>query len=122
MTKHSVVDALEQAVHGLLYISETEATLEPFLWKTRDLSDEQLLASAGVEKGTRVERTTLDSFFRTVSRAERPKFEKLAKVIEEQLSEARVYKVGDEAEKMIIVVGKTSDGNWAGVKTAAVET
>ena len=122
MKKHSVLDALEQAVHGLLYVSETEATLEPFLCETRGLSDKQLLASAGVEGGRTVERASLDDFFRTVSEADKPKFEKLAKVLEERLSEVRVFKVGDEAEKMVIVVGKTSDGSWAGVKTMVVET
>jgi hypothetical protein len=34
----------------------------------------------------------------------------------------KVYKVGDEAEKQAYIVGKTSDGNWAGLKTTVVET
>ena len=46
----------------------------------------------------------------------------LAKVLKEQLSGVKVYKVGDEAEKQAYIVGKTSDGKWAGLKTTVVET
>jgi len=31
-------------------------------------------------------------------------------------------KVSDEAEKRAYIVGKTSDGTWAGLKTTVVET
>jgi hypothetical protein len=34
----------------------------------------------------------------------------------------KLFKVGDEAEKQAFVVGKTSDGQWAGLKTRVVET
>jgi hypothetical protein len=34
----------------------------------------------------------------------------------------KVFKIGDEAEKQAFVVGKTSDGQWAGLKTTVVET
>jgi hypothetical protein len=37
------------------------------------------------------------------------------------LSGIKVYKIGDEAEKQAYV-GKTSDGQWAGLKTTVVET
>jgi hypothetical protein len=43
-------------------------------------------------------------------------------VIGEQLSGVKVYKIGDEAEKAAYIVGKTSDGRWAGLKTTVVET
>ena len=53
---------------------------------------------------------------------DKPKFDKLAKVIKEQLSGVKVYKIGDEAEKEVYVAGKTADGQWAGIKTSVVET
>jgi hypothetical protein len=34
----------------------------------------------------------------------------------------KVYKVGDEPKKQVYVVGKTSDGQWARLKTTVVET
>jgi hypothetical protein len=54
--------------------------------------------------------------------AAEPKFEKLAAVLRKQLTGIKVFKVGDEAEKQAFVVGKTSDGKWAGLKTTVVET
>lgn len=122
MNEHPAVAALEKAVKGLLYISESEAELEPFLWEASELNKKRVLELAGAEKGTAVEEATLESFFRTVSKEDKPKFDKLAKVIQEQLSGVKIYKIGDEAEKQLYVVGKTSDGKWAGVKTSAVET
>jgi len=50
------------------------------------------------------------------------KFQKLAKVLQEQLTGVKVYKVGDEAEKAAYIVGKTTGGKWAGLKTTVVET
>jgi hypothetical protein len=34
----------------------------------------------------------------------------------------KVYKVGDDPEKTVYVVGKTADGKWARPKTSVVET
>jgi hypothetical protein len=39
----------------------------------------------------------------------------------EQLSGVKVYKIGDEAEKGADMVGKTSGGQWAGLKTGRVD-
>jgi Nuclease A inhibitor-like protein len=103
---------LGNGVKGLLYASETEAPLEPFLLDASELSDEQVVKAAGAAKGATVEQPDLDSFFRTVPSADKPKFEKLSKVVREQLSGGKVYRIGDEAEKMLVVAGKS-----AGVKT-----
>jgi hypothetical protein len=39
-----------------------------------------------------------------------------------KLSDIKVYKIGDEPEKPVYIVGKTADGRWAGLKTTVVET
>jgi hypothetical protein len=69
-----------------------------------------------------LETDTLDDFFRTVPPEDKVKFDELAKTLQEQLSSIKVYKIGDEAEKEVYVVGKTTDGHWAGIKTSVVET
>jgi hypothetical protein len=69
-----------------------------------------------------VETTTLDRFFRAVPKEDRPQFDQLAAVLRDHLSDIQVYKVGEEAEKQVYVVGKTKDGALAGVKTSVVET
>jgi hypothetical protein len=43
-------------------------------------------------------------------------------VLKEQLSDIKVYKAGDEAEKNAYIVGRTKDNRWAGLKTTVVET
>src|SRR5947207_13618950 len=121
--KNPVVDTVKKAVKGLTYTSETESKLEPFAWEDGGkLTDAHLLELAGEEKGTAVEQESLDDFFHAVPPEDAEKFQKLAKVIEEQLAGVKVYKVGDEAEKAAYIVRKTTDGKWAGLKTAVVET
>jgi hypothetical protein len=43
-------------------------------------------------------------------------------VLNEQLTGIKGYKVGDEAERELYIVGRTKDGKWAGLKTTVVET
>ena len=86
------------------------------------MTEERLLELAGAEEDTPVEETTLARFFRAVPSEDEAKFQKLAKALQEQLSGIKVYKVGEEAEKEVYVVGQAADGRWAGVKTTVVET
>ena len=118
MTKHPAVDALQKASKGLLMPSESEAPFEPFLWKDAGdrLTPDRVLELAKVAKGTSVEETSLDSLFQTVPSEDRKKFQKLTTAINQQLSGVKVYKVGDEAERDVYIVGKTQDGQLAGTK------
>jgi Nuclease A inhibitor-like protein len=122
--KQPVVEALQKASKGLQFTSETEAGFEPFLWKDAgdQLTEGRLLELAGAEEGTAVEEDTLDRFFHAVPPEDKPKFDKLAKALQEQLSGIKIYKVGDEPEKQVYIVGKTKDGQWAGLQTTVVET
>jgi hypothetical protein len=122
--KHPAVDALAKASKGLLFPSETDAPLGPFLWGgTGDkLTKDRVRQLAGALKGAAVEETTLDDLLSTVPEEDWPQFDKLAAAIKAQLSGVKVYKVGDEPEKQVYVVGRTADGQWAGLKTTVVET
>jgi hypothetical protein len=57
-----------------------------------------------------------------VPEEDRPQFDKLAATVKQQLSGVKVYRVGDEPERQVYVVGKTSDGKWAGLKATVVQT
>ena len=115
--------ALETAVKGLTYTSESDAPLEAFLWDAeRSLTKKKILDLAGVEQDTAIETDTLENFFYAVPPEDKAKFDELAKALEEQLSSIKVYKIGDEAEKQAYIVGKTAGGQWAGLKTTIVET
>ena len=119
----AALTALQQAAEGLVYTSESEDRLEAFLWEDGGkLTRKHLLELAGAEAGTKVEEPSLEDFLHAVPPEDRAGFDRLAKVIGEQLSGVTVYKIGDEAEKEAYVVGKTGDGRWAGLKTTVVET
>src|SRR5262249_42893358 len=94
--KDPVLDALKQASKGLLFPSESEAPLEALVLKASGdkLTNAQLLQQAGAAKGTAVETTTLETLWRTVPAEDKKQFDKLAKVLREQLSEIKVYKLG----------------------------
>jgi hypothetical protein len=117
------LDALKKASQGLQFVSDTEAPLEPFAWQDRsELTQDRLRQLTKTEADTPVEEMTLDDFFRAVPSEDRGKFQKLEKVLKEQLSGVKVYKLGEEADKDVYIAGKTADGRWAGVKTTVVET
>jgi hypothetical protein len=121
--KDPVLDALKKAAKGLMFPSETDAKLEAFRWAAGgDLTPAKLAQLVGAEPGTPVEEQTLEDFFRVIPSEDRPQFDQLAKTLKGQLTGVKVYKVGSEAEKQAYVVGKASDGNWAGLKTTVVET
>ena len=122
--KNPIVEALAQASKGLLFPSETDAPLQPFLWENASdkLTKDKVRQLAGAAKGAAVEETTLDDLLSTVPEEDRPQFDKLAGAIKGQLSGVKVYKVGDEPERQVYVVGKAPDGQWAGLKTTVVET
>src|SRR4051812_44027109 len=97
--KDPTAAALAKAAKGLEYPSESDAPFEAFAWKDGDkLTDAHLLELAGEETGTPVEATTLASFFRVIPPEDKAKFDALAKVIGEELTGVKVYKVGGEAE------------------------
>lgn len=123
MAKHPAVAALAKAAKGLLFPSETEAPLEPFLWPgDAPLTAARLLELSGTEAGTPVAEVSLATLFRTIPKEDRSSFERVQAALDEQLSAVKVYKVGAEAEKQVYIVGRTSDGQWAGLKTTVVET
>src|SRR5262249_32604825 len=121
--RDAVLDALARASRGLRYTSETDAGFEPFAWKDGNaLTEGRLVQLAREEPGTGVEATSLDAFFGAVPSEDRAAFQELAEALRAQLSGVKVYKVGDEAERRVYLVGKSRDGRWAGLRTTVVET
>jgi hypothetical protein len=117
------VDALKKTSKGLLMPSESDAPFEASAWEAAgELTPDRLVPLARVPKGTAVEEASLDDRFRTVPAEERAKLRRLRRAVEEPLSGVRVYKVGDEVERAVYIVGQSKDGQWAGLKTSVVET
>jgi hypothetical protein len=125
--------SLKKAVTGLSYVSETDAPFEAFLWQNagEKSAKEAVLARAGRAKARPVNELSVDEFFQDLTqqqdwhgdeeKAAVAKYRNLVKVIQEQLADAKVFKIG-APQVDIYVVGKTKQGDWAGVKTKAVET
>ncbi len=129
----AAVTALTKASKGLLYPSETDAPFEVFNWKngTGALTSAKLLTLAKQDAASPVESITVDAFFAPLvgakdwhGREEKSivqKFKELRQAVDAHLTEPKVFRVG-EVEITIYLVGKTQDGDWAGLKTTSVET
>ena len=121
--KYPTLDALKKASKGLQFVSETEAPFEVFRWQDRnELTQDRMRQLTAAGASTPVEAMSLDDFFRAVPSEDKVNFQKLEKALKDQLAGVQVYKLGGEAEKQVYIVGKTPDGQWAGLKTTVVET
>jgi hypothetical protein len=122
--ENSVLAALRQASQGLLYQSETDAPFEPFTWgkAAGELTPQKAAQLAGASVTTPVEEEPLSEFFKYLIEGEdAEKYGKLQSVIAAQLGGARLFRLGS-INIDIYIVGRTRDGEWAGLKTQAVET
>ncbi len=120
------------ACNGLIYISETDAPLLAFAGgHTNDNTAQTILQQTGHEAETPVEEVDFRAFFARLTaindwyddarKASAKKFLDLQKLLEENLSELKVFKVG-RIQLDIFVVGIDKDGCLTGVTTKAVET
>lgn len=134
-TDRKVDDAYEQiaeAAEGLIFISETDAPIEPFRWeKANEVTEQVVRKMANVEADTPVEETEAETFFsklivkkewfgdRETERAER--FAELYDVLHANLRGLRVFRFG-RIQVSFYIVGLDAEGCLAGVMTKAVET
>lgn len=136
--KKSLADKLNDAVKDLYYISETDAPFEPFVWQAEtgaegfsSVNAADVLGFTQKPPETPVQEQTLADFFRFPA-AEQDwhtdedkkivrRFQKLQKLLETNLKDPKVFKLGT-VELDVYIVGIDADGNLAGVKTQAVET
>jgi hypothetical protein len=116
------VEALKQASKGLMMPSESDAPFEAFQMESGEPTPDRLRKLAHVPTDAAVEEDNLDNLLATVPTEDKSKFQKLRQALQSQLSGVKVFKVGDEAERQVFIVGKATDGQWAGLQTSVVET
>jgi hypothetical protein len=128
-----ILQALKLATNGLLYMSETDSPFEIVHWTNRDAirSSADLLSLIGKSSGLSVEEVGFEKFFHDLmqdhdwhdadGKKTVEKYRNLFTVLKENLTDLKVFKVG-EVEIDIYIVGQTVAGDWAGVMTTAVET
>jgi hypothetical protein len=133
MPTNPTVAALRNAARGLLYPSETDAPFKTFLWEGAggDISAREVLRLGKQPPDAPVEESSLDDTFGELidelegqgeeEKEEAARYRNLLKVLREQLSGIKVFRVG-QRKISVYVVGKTKDGHWAGLQTISVET
>ncbi len=128
-----VTSALQHATDGLLHMIESDEPFEVVQWQGKDkrLDEKTLLELSSHPLDTPIETVPLDNFFADLTtdedwHGEKEKmdvrrYRNLLNVIKRYLSDTKVFRIGS-IEAQIFIIGKIKDGEWAGVKTMAVET
>ncbi|MEJ7849171.1 MAG: nuclease A inhibitor family protein [Pyrinomonadaceae bacterium] len=125
-------ERLEKACEKLIYLSETDAEVEPFFGGKVDiLNTQSFLETIRESEKKPVEVTGARQFFERVSKINdwhtasqkknAEKFAALRKLLESNLSGLRIFRVG-RIQIDIYIVGIDKEGKLAGVKTRSVET
>jgi hypothetical protein len=130
----SLLRELTDLTKGLTYQSESDYPVEPVTQPSKGrktLTAKTIVDAMKGAKATPVSEVDFDTFFRSATdeqdwqsqeaHQQAKRFQALVKSLKDNLSEIKVYKVGD-TEADVYVIGKTASGNFAGVKTKVVET
>lgn len=132
MDKTNLSEQIKAASEGLWYISETDAEIFPFTGsKANAVTKENLLNQIGKSPETPVEERGFEEMFARFIRIEdwygdeekatAERFAALKNLMESNLSDLKVFKVG-RIEIDIYFVGFDKNGDLAGFQTKAVET
>ena len=127
-----VLKKIAAAADGLSWMSETDHPLEALRWEGgAELTHEFLRGLTGHDSSAPVEERTAEEFFRAAASEPEWKqgaaletarrFQALARLLDAELSELKVYRVG-EIDLTVYVVGRGPSGAWLGLRTRVVET
>jgi hypothetical protein len=123
---------IEKACEGLVYISETDSPIEVFFKDDiKEPTAKYLLKSLERADETATESSNPEDFFKRLTQAREwhteeqtktvSRFKKLRQVLERDLDDIRVIRIG-RIRIEIYVIGKSKNGEVAGIKTFSVET
>ena len=131
MTDEQLLKELGEATRGLTYMSESDYPFEVFDWGREEPTPEFLRGLGGQPADAPVETRTAAQFFRAATSepdwkgpeelAVARRFQALVRLLEANLSDLKVYRVG-EINMPVYVAGRSASGSWLGVSTRAVET
>lgn len=123
---------LTRACSGLIYVSETDSPIVPFVGhKTKKVTPKALLESINTSVGTPIQCVGPDRFFDRLTRhqdwygeaetASAKRFKELKQLMESELRELSLFRVG-QIQIDIYVIGLDRNGTLAGIQTRAIET
>ncbi len=131
MTTAEILDRLRQATVDLLWLSESDYPFEAISWEQGVELTPTALCQELIQPNLTIETMTLADFFAPALTVEDwyeaeelvqvDRYQKLLHAIESNLTDVRVFRVG-ESEIAIYIVGRTPDGDIVGLKTHAIET
>jgi Nuclease A inhibitor-like protein len=129
-----LLDQLKEASKDLLWISESEAPFEAFVWENttlEGLDHRTLLERVDRDENTTIASQDLDTFFEQATQIQDwqneseqtivYQYQQLVDTLKQHLSDLQVYKIG-ETNLDLYIIGKTADGDLVGLATKAVET
>ena len=126
----NLLSEIAKSTSGLVYISETDAPIEPFFGGQVESVDvnqvvQQMFASGNLEtvnaKQFFVRLTAEKDWFGEREKQTARRFSVLQKLLEANLRDIKVFKIG-HIQIEIYVVGLDAHNNLIGIKTKAVET
>ena len=135
MTVTEFLAALGAAVSGLLFPSESDYPLTPYRWVGpggEDPSPKALLTAEGRPPDTKVTTLSVHELFDPLidvdndrhddeERAAAVRYRALVSLLEENLCDLVVYRVG-QVDIDVYILGMHPSGEWLGLKTRVIET
>ena len=126
------IEKVKEISEGLYYISETDAEILPFEGtKAEAVTKENILSQTNNQPDAPVEErdfaeifarlTAMQDWFGDEEKATAEKFATLQKLLEKNLKNLKVFKIGS-IQIDIYFVGLDANGNLMGIQTKAVET
>ena len=127
-----LIEELERAIAGLLFMSESDYPFSAFVWKgNRLITEDYLREQAGSAKDAPVKTQSVDEFFRAAvsepdwkgeeELALAKRYQTLVRWLKENLQDPKVYRIG-EIDIPVYVLGRSPEGNWIGISTRVIET
>ena len=125
----SIQSNMEEAVNGLLMMSESEYPFEYFSTNDTTIDTALVLKLTAKPEGTLITTTTLDDLLRNlidpargaVSPQQAGQYRQMAKVLKDTLQNLTVYRVG-EVQVDVLIIGLTEEETVAGMRTKLIET
>ncbi len=123
---------LAKVSDDLLFSSESDYPLEPFIWtEPEPFSPDVLYKLTSLPPSTSVTKEDVDRFFAPmlylgddptdVARQRAARFRTLTRLLRRYFHDLTVYKLGT-VEMPTFIVGRLADGTVAGLRTTVVET
>jgi hypothetical protein len=122
---------IKEASFGLFYQSEGDYPFEPLSIDAAASLEDTLQALPEKEEQTPLKAVSLEQFFRNMTtphpnaspeqQQTAQRFINLQQVLKEELRDVAVYLVG-EIEVDAFILGRTHDGNYAGLRTKVIQT